>query len=214
MEEGNGGQLCSKGGWGVGVETSRVAVKREVCTHRELIVRQLPSPSPQSAYLSYRGVEWRTTLCCSLVVLLINICPFLTSPPRVMMECAWINFYSASWRCACKATSRRQNEQHLPLLPVLDSLRYVNVWIEAIAICRCAFSMVGKGIACLLIAFLSKGLMQLSSQSCHHKKGLFLFETGLSDTVSHAQGDFLFLLKSSSCGYITHHLFPLQSVRA
>lgn len=60
---------------------------------------------------------------------------------------------------------------------------------------------------CSLIAFLSKGLMQLSSQSCHHKKRYFFssFETGSSDMISHAQDSLLFLLKQNSCGYIVHH---------
>lgn len=65
---------------------------------------------------------------------------------------------------------------------------------------------------CPLIAFLSKGLMQLSSQSCHHKKGTFFFETGSSDMISHAQDGLLFLLKQSSCGYIIHHTCFSSSV--
>lgn len=41
-------------GKSLGFLSSEAEVKGEVCTHRELIVRQLPPPSPQSAYLSYR----------------------------------------------------------------------------------------------------------------------------------------------------------------
>lgn len=56
------------------------------------------------------------------------------------MECAFENqcratFNFASWRFACKAMVRRQDEQHLPTLPVLDSQRHLNVWIAEIAIC-------------------------------------------------------------------------------
>lgn len=64
MQEGSGGWLCPiRGGGGVvrgkplGFLSNETAVKGEVCTRWELIVRQLPSPSPHSAYLSYREAE-------------------------------------------------------------------------------------------------------------------------------------------------------------